>query len=392
MVGASLAGLQAAETLRHEGFDGELTLIGAEAHTPYDRPPLSKQFLSGAWDEDRLTLAAVRDDLAVDWRLGVPAAGLDVATRTVQFADGEVLTCDGIVVATGAQARTVASAAGLAGVHVLRTLDDARALRTAVEAGPRHVVVVGAGFIGAEVAATLRGLDLAVTIVEPLDAPLVRALGREVGDVVAAVHRAHGVDVRTGVGVAGFRGDGFVTGVDLTDGSSLDADLVVVGIGAVPTTEWLRASGLTLDPDGGLHADATCRVAPGIVAAGDVVSWPNPVFDGERMRVEHWDHAFDQAAHAARSLLAGDEAEPYAAVPWFWSDQYDRKIQLAGRPDGADEVVVVEGSFAEARFVVLYGRAGRLRAVLGMNRPRAVVQLRPRIAEGISLADARSRF
>lgn len=392
MVGASLAGLQAAETLRHEGYEGSLVVIGAEDHTPYDRPPLSKQVLAGDWDADRITLPAFKDDLEVTWRLGCRAVGLDVAERRLHLDDGSTLAPDGIVVATGARARSLPGAEALAGVFTLRTLDDSLALRAAFAEDPERVVVVGAGFIGAEVAATARKQGLAVTLVEPLAAPLARVLGAEVGQVVADLHRDEGVDVRLGVGVAGLRGTDRVTGVDLTDGTSIDASVVVIGIGVIPNTEWLADSGLTLDPDGGLHCDATCLAAPGIVAAGDVASWPNPVFDDERMRVEHWDHAFEQGAHAARTLLAGDAATAHATVPWFWSDQYDRKIQLAGRPGPDDTVEVVQGSLEERRFVALYGRAGRLQAVLGMNRPRGVVQLRPLIAEGISFDDAKLRF
>lgn len=348
--------------------------------------------LAGDWDADRITLPAFSDDLEVTWRLGRRAVRLEVDDRRLHLDDGSTLEADGIVVATGARARSLPGAEGLAGVFTLRTLDDSLALRAAFAEEPERVVVVGAGFIGAEVAATARKRGLAVTLIEPLAAPLARVLGAEVGQVVADLHRDEGVDVRTGVGVAGLRGTDRVTGVDLTDGTSVDASVVVMGIGVIPNTEWLASSGLDLDPDGGLRCDATCRVAPGIVAAGDVASWPNPVFDDERMRVEHWDHAFDQGAHAARTLLAGDAATAHATVPWFWSDQYDRKIQLAGRPGPDDTVEVVQGSFEERRFVALYGRAGRLQAVLGMNRPRGVVQLRPLIAEGISFDDAKLRF
>lgn len=394
MVGASLAGLQATETLRHEGFDGDLVVIGEETHTPYDRPPLTKQFLSGDWSVERLTLPAFKDDLAVTWRLGRRAVGLDVQRRSITLDDGSVQQADGILIATGARPRPLPGTDGVAGVFTLRTLDDAQALRSALDAGPGRIVVVGAGFIGAEVAATARARGLDVTLVEPLASPLARVLGDAIGEVMASIHREQGVDVRTAVSVENLETDasGRVCAVVLSDGERIDTDVVVVGIGVIPNTEWLAASGLPIDPDGGLTCDEACRVAPGIVAAGDVASWPNPVFDGERMRVEHWDHAFEQGAHAARTLLAGDDAEPHATVPWFWSDQYDRKIQLAGRPRASDEMRVVDGSLDDHRFVALYGRGARLSAVLGMNRPRAVVQLRPAIAQGISFAEACERF
>lgn len=394
MVGASLAGLQAAETLRHEGFDGELVVIGAESHTPYDRPPLTKQLLLGDWEPDRLTLAAYKDDLGVTWRLGVAASGLDLASRRVALDDGTHQDADGVVIATGARARMLPGTEGISGVFTIRTLDDSLALRDALRANPSSVVVVGAGFIGAEVAATARRLGLPVTLVEPLATPLARVLGDEVGEAIAGVHRDEGVHVRTGVGVERVVANaaGRVVSVALTDGAVVDADVVVVGIGVIPNTEWLASAGVPLEADGGITCDAACRVAPGVVAAGDVASWPNPVFGGERMRVEHWDHAFEQGAHAARSLLAGESAQPHATVPWFWSDQYDRKIQLAGRPRADDEVAVVDGTLDDHRFVALYGRGGRLSAVLGMNRPRAVVQLRSAISDGIGFTEACERF
>ncbi len=221
--------------------------------------------------------------------------------------------------------------------------------------------------------------------------PLGRVLGNEIGQVFADLHRDEGVDVRLGVGVDSIEGNGRVERVVLADGTSVAADVVVVGIGVIPNTEWLEGSGLELG--NGVQCDEACFAAAGVVAAGDIAAWPNPTFDGEVMRVEHWDHAFGQAAHAARALLAGrDEAEPFAAVPWFWSDQYDRKLQLAGRPRPDDEVRVVEGSLDERRFVALYGRAGRLVGVLGMNRPRHVMQLRSAIAERISFDDALAQF
>jgi len=384
--------MQAAETFRHEGYTGRIIVVGDESHTPYDRPPLSKQVLAGEWEPDRIVLpAAVDEMLSVEWRLGRRASALDLGHRTLTLDDGEELDYDGLVIATGARARTLPGTESMAGVFALRTLDDCLSLRSALTAGPRHVVVVGAGFIGAEVAATCRKHALSVSIVEPLPVPLGRVLGNEIGQVFADLHRDEGVDVRLGVGVDRIEGNGRVERVVLADGTALDADVVVVGIGVIPNTEWLEGSGLELG--NGVQCDEACFAAAGVVAAGDIAAWPNPTFDGEVMRVEHWDHAFGQAAHAARSLLAGrDEAEPFAAVPWFWSDQYDRKLQLAGRPRPDDEVRVVEGSLDERRFVALYGRAGRLVGVLGMNRPRHVMQLRSAIAERISFDDALAQF
>jgi 3-phenylpropionate/trans-cinnamate dioxygenase ferredoxin reductase subunit len=401
VVGASLAGLRAAEELRCEGFRGSITVVGDEVHAPYDRPPLSKQVLAGHWDVDRLPLTVGADGgidaLDLEWRLGTRAKGLDLGTRQVILADGERLGFDGLVIATGATPRRLPGSEGVAGVHTLRTVDDCLAVRDEVDAGAQHLVVVGAGFIGAEVAATCRTRGLDVTILEALPVPLGQALGEEMGSVMADLHRDHGVDVRLGTAVAGLdAGDqARVERVRLADGASIEADMVVVGIGVVPNTGWLEGSGLTLDD--GVVCDATTLAAPGVVGAGDVARWPSRRF-GELMRVEHWDNAIAMGAHAARRLLAwletgraGDRApepEPYDPVPWFWSDQYDRKIQLAGRSAGADEVRVVDGSTDERRFVALYRRGDGVVAALAMNRPRQLLAYQRLIEHGASWAEA----
>ena len=386
IVGASLAGLNAAEALRREGFDGPVTLIGAEDHPPYDRPPLSKQVLAGAWEPERAALTDTEElqDDGIEARFGLRATGLDLSSRELALHTGETVAFDGLVIATGARCRTMPGTEGLSGVHVLRSLDDCLALRADLEAGPQRVVVVGAGFIGAEVAATARGRGLEVTVVEALPTPLGRVLGDEMGSVCAEVHRDHGVDLRTGVGVDRIEGDHRVERVVLSDGATVDADVVVVGIGVIPNTEWLEGSGLQIDD--GVICDASCLAAERVTAAGDVARWPNQLF-GETMRVEHWDNAAAQGAHAARRLL--DEGTgPFAPVPWFWSDQYDRKIQLAGRVRPDDEVRVVNGSIEERRFAAIYGRAGRITGVLGFNRPRHVMRYRALIEQGASFDDA----
>jgi len=386
VVGGSLAGMAAAQALREGGFDGPVRVVSAEDHLPYDRPPLSKQVLAGEWEPDKATIPVPHEDLDLDWYLGCRATRLDLGDRRVELDDGRSLGFDGLVLATGAHPRQLPGVGRLGGVHVLRTLDDCLALRDELDGGPRRVVVVGAGFIGAEVTATCRGRGLEVTLIEAMPVPLEQALGQEMGAVCGELHRDHGVDARFGVGVEGFNGTQRVEGVRLADGSVVEADVVVVGVGVAPVTEWLEGSGLTLD--NGVVCDATCLAAPGVVAAGDVARWPNHRF-GQVMRVEHWDNALDQGAAAARRLLAGDgPGEPFEPVPWFWSDQYDRKIQLAGRPGFEDEVRVVEGSVDERRFVALYGRQGKLVGVLGMNRPRQVMQFRMRIAEGMAWDDA----
>jgi 3-phenylpropionate/trans-cinnamate dioxygenase ferredoxin reductase component len=399
VVGASLAGLRAAEEIRIAGFDGPVTVVGAEPHAPYDRPPLSKQVLRGDWPVERTALAVTAegglDALDLDWRLGERATALDLSGRTVTLAGGRTVPWDGLVVATGAAPRELPGTADLAGVHTLRTVDDCLAIRAELDGGATRVVVVGAGFIGAEVAASCRVRGCDVTVLEALPVPLGRALGDEMGAVMGDLHRDHGVEVRLGTGVAGFEGDGAgrVARVRLADGGAVDADVVVVGIGVSPVTGWLEGSGLALDD--GVVCDATTLAAPGVVAAGDVARWPSHRF-GELMRVEHWDNAVTMGAHAGRRLLEelaggagpGAPVEPYDPVPWFWSDQYDRKIQLAGRSSAADEVRVVDGDPAERRFVALYRRGDRITGVLSMNRPRVLMAYRSLVERGASWDEA----
>jgi NADPH-dependent 2,4-dienoyl-CoA reductase/sulfur reductase-like enzyme len=391
IVGASLAGMHAAHTLRKEGHDGPIAVVDGDARAPYDRPPLSKQVLAGEWEPDRIVLPAAREDLDLDWHLGRRATAVDLERRTVALDDGETVPFAGLVVATGAVPRRLPHQPDLAGIHVLRTLDDCLALRADLERTPTRVLVVGAGFIGAEVAATCRGRGLEVTMVEVAAVPLERVLGPRLGEVCAALHRDHGVDLRLGVGVDGFDadGDGRVASVRLGDGTAIAADVVVVGVGVRPATDWLEGSGLALDD--GVVCDETLLAAPGVVAAGDLVRWPSRRF-GERLRLEHWENAVQQGEAAARRLLvelsgAGEPAA-FDPVPWFWSDQYDRKLQLAGRSGADHDVEIVIGDVAERRFVALFGRAGRLRGVFGMNRPRHVMQLRSLLVEGASFDEA----
>jgi NADPH-dependent 2,4-dienoyl-CoA reductase/sulfur reductase-like enzyme len=387
IVGASLAGLRAAEELRRQGFDERVVVIGAETHLPYDRPPLSKEVLAGEWEPEQTSLRRLGfDDLGVDWRLGRRAVALDPGRRVVTLDDGEQVSYQGCVIATGAAPRELPGTTELAGIHTLRTIDDCLAIRNELERQPR-VVVVGAGFIGAEVAATCRRRHLDVTMLEALPTPMVRGLGPVVGEVLAGLHRDHGVDLRTGVGVAGFDGTDRVERVRLDDGSSVDADVVVVGVGVVPVTDWLADSGLTVD--NGVVCDETLVAAPGVVAAGDVCRWPNPLFDGEVMRLEHWTNATEQGVAAARRLLAaGGDAHPFAPVPFVWSDQYDLKIQVVGRVRGDDRIEVVDGTLEERRFVAAVGRGDRLVGAVGFGRPRVLMQYRRLVAERASFEDA----
>lgn len=384
IVGASLAGLSAASALRSNGHDGPIVVVDPSPELPSDRPPLSKQLLSGEWEPDRAhqPLANKLADLDLDLRLGVAATSLDVAGRTLALSDGDRLEADGIVLAMGAAARHLPGPT-LDGVHVVRDLADAVALRAELDRSPSRVGVIGAGFIGAEVAATCRERGLDVTMIEAAPTPMLRAFPAEIGTFVADLHRDHGVDVRLGVGVDGLRDDGGgrVAGIRLADGTTVDADVVVVGIGVTPNTGWLEGSGLDLS--NGVVCDATTLAAPGVTAAGDVASWVNEHF-GEAMRVEHWEHAIEHGEAAALRLLGGDPAAvPFLSVPWFWSDQYDRKIQMAGRPSGDDEAHLVEGSFEERRFVVAFRRDDRCTGVLGVNRPRHVVQARMKLRDSL---------
>ena len=381
VVGTSLAGLRAVQALRRAGYAGRVTAIGEESEPPYDRPPLSKEVLAGKWDALRTRLQRPDDeDLAVEWRLGQRAESLDLAARQVVLAGGERVSFDGVVIATGTFARRLPGAPPLAGIHVLRTLSDCLALRAELDRSPR-VAVIGAGFIGLEVAATCRGRGLAVSVIESLAAPLERGLGATLGAYVGEIHRDQGVDLRLGAKVARLVGAERVEAVELEGGARIPADVVVVGIGAAPATAWLAGSGLELD--NGVVCDATCRTtrAPFAVAAGDVARWPNPLF-GASMRIEHWTNATEQVDHAVATLLAGEGgAAPFAPVPFVWSDQYDRKLQIAGRLEGADETRVVDGSLEERRFVMLFGSRGRVVGVLGMNRPRLVMKARALIRD-----------
>lgn len=395
VVGASLAGVTAAATMRDSGFDGPVVVLDPSPELPPDRPPLSKQVLAGDWDPQQATSRAATRmiEAGVDLRLGVAAASLDAATRTVTTSVGDRIEAAGIVIAAGASPRHIP--AEPAGVHVLRTLEDCLALRADLDAGPARVAVIGAGFIGAEVAATARGRGLDVTMIEAGPVPLGRVLPGDIGGFIADLHRGHGVDVRLGTGVAGLAAgdDGRVRAVRLADGSSVEAQVVVVGIGVVPSVAWLEGSGLVLDD--GVRCDETLLAAPGVVAAGDIASWPNRRF-GQVMRVEQWENAVEQGEHAARRVLAemglGESPGAFRPIPWFWSDQYDRKLQMAGRPSGDDVMEVVEGSIDEQRFVALFRRGDTASAVLGVNRPRHVMQARMAMAESLDWGPVRGLF
>jgi 3-phenylpropionate/trans-cinnamate dioxygenase ferredoxin reductase subunit len=387
VVGGSLAGLRAVEALREHGFDGRLVWVGAEPHAPYDRPPLSKEVLRGEWEPERIALA--RDGVeafGAELRFGVRAERLDTAERRIELASGERIAFDGLVIATGATPRRLPGQPELEGVHVLRTLDDALAIRTALAKGPR-VAVVGGGFIGAEVAASCRQQGLDVAMIEALGNPLEQALGGELGALFAELHRERGVRLLTGAPVAALEGAGRIERVRLADGRTLDADLVVVGIGVRPETGWLEGSGLELRD--GVVCDERCRAAPGVVAAGDIARWHHPRW-GE-LRVEHWSNAVEQAGAAVAALLDGDAAPPFAPVPYVWSDQYDAKLLVAGRPRAGDALRVVEGSLAERRFIALFGRDGRLTGAAAIGPARRFLPWRRALAEDLGFDEALAR-
>jgi 3-phenylpropionate/trans-cinnamate dioxygenase ferredoxin reductase subunit len=376
--GASLAGLRAVQGLRDGGFGGRIVLVGDEPHVPYDRPPLSKQVLAGTWGPERTTLAddAKLAELGVEARLGIPAASLDAEARRVTLADGSVVEADAVVVATGARPRRLPGADE--GVLVLRTLEDCARLTAVVAEGVR-VVVVGAGFIGSEVASTCAGLGCSVTVLEALPTPLAPALGEQIGAAVGALHARHGVTLITGAQVSAI-GPSEVT---LADGSAVPADVVVVGIGVVPNVEWLDGSGLEVG--NGVVCDEALFAADGVVAAGDIARWP---WKGSPVRIEHWEVASQMGTAAARSLLAGrGNAPAFDPVPYFWSDQYGLRLQMLGRPDPGDEVAIVHGSLDD-KFVALYGRQGKLTAALAVSRPRQLMAFRPLLVAGASFVDA----
>jgi 3-phenylpropionate/trans-cinnamate dioxygenase ferredoxin reductase subunit len=387
VVGASLAGLRAVEELRAQGFDGRIAVVGEEPHQPYDRPPLSKAYLAGECPPESLRLADDADtgELAAEWHLGVRADSLDPATGTVRLSNGERITADGVVIATGGRARPLPGSEGLAGVHTVRTLDDAAALRADLENSSAGVVVIGAGWIGAEVASTCHALGRPVTVVEAGPTPLARVLGPTMGGICAALHTDHGVALRTGVGVRSLASTGFgpwkrVTGVTLADGTHLPADVVVVGIGMLPNTEWLAGSGLAVD--NGVLCDSGCVTAfPSVVAVGDVARYRGP--DGP-VRHEHWTNASEQPATAVRNLLAGATIEEYRPSGYFWSHQYGTRLQVAGHPGDADEVVVIDGSPDDRVFVAEYRRQGLPVGVLAMNNPKLFGRLRRQLRAAVA--------
>ncbi|MGW2252988.1 NAD(P)/FAD-dependent oxidoreductase [Kitasatospora sp. NPDC001660] len=380
IVGASLAGLRAAETLRDEGFAGTLTLVGDEPHEPYDRPPLSKQVLLGRVPADHTELPR-RRALDARWRLGVAATGLDLAAKRVHLADGDSLEYDRLLITTGVRARPWPHEleADLDGVFVLRTSDDAARLHRRLSAGPNRVLVIGAGFTGSEIASACRERGLDVTVVERGAAPLVGALGGVVGEVAAKLQREHGVDLRCGLMVTGLEGDsaGRLRRAHLSDGSSVEVEVAVVCLGATRNTEWLASSGLGAGPRG-IACDAGCRafdvrgiVTDDVFVAGDVARSPHALFGYQFLSLEHWGNAVAQAEIAAHNMISsGPDRRPHLWTPSFWSAQFGVNIKSVGVPPMADEIIVTQGSLDEHCFTAAYGYQGRIIAAVTFDQAK----------------------
>lgn len=372
-------------------------MVGDEPHMPYDRPPLSKNFLAGEWEADRVALRKPEalEELNLTWKLGSTATSLNLEENSLTLASGETLTYHGLIIATGGVVRRLPNQPTIAGVHVLRTLDDAEALRSEIVEGAR-VVVIGAGFIGLEAAATASKRGARVTVLEGLEAPLIRALGAEMGAAIGAVHTRNGVEVRCGVQVQSINGTERVTNITLGNGEEVPADVVIVGIGVSPATQWCEGSGLTIR-DGIVCDENLCAGPAHVFVAGDVLRWPNSLFADVEvdMRVEHWTNAAEQGAIAAKNLFASmfeTELEPYAAVPFFWSDQFDARIQCLGRPSANAQVDIVDGSINDGKFCAIYTVNNRLTAVLGVSKPKLVMPSRALLSKHTSREEALAHF
>jgi NADPH-dependent 2,4-dienoyl-CoA reductase/sulfur reductase-like enzyme len=380
IVGGGLAASRTAEQLRRAEYAGAITIVSDEDHLPYDRPPLSKEVLRAETDDVALKPAEWYAEKDVTVLLGSGATALDTAAQTVTLANGAVIGYDELVIATGLVPKWIPSFPDLEGIRVLRTYGESLALRKHADSA-KHAVVVGAGFIGCEVAASLRTLGVPVTLVEPQASPLASVLGTQIGDLVTRLHRAEGVDVRCGIGVTGVSGTDHVEKVRLSDGTELDADIVVVGIGSRPSTDWLQGSGIEVD--NGVVCDAGGRTsAPKVWAIGDVASWRDA--SGHQVRVEHWSNVAEQARVVVPAML-GTDAPSGVVVPYFWSDQYDVKIQCLGEPEADDIVHLVEDD--GRKFLAYYERDGVVVGVVGGGMPGKVMKARGKIASGAPISD-----
>ncbi|MGH2910328.1 MAG: NAD(P)/FAD-dependent oxidoreductase [Solirubrobacteraceae bacterium] len=377
IAGAGLAGLRAAQAARAAGHEGEIVLVGDEPHAPYTRPPLSKELLKGEQTAEGCAFPGL-DVLEAELRLSTVIASADADAHTVTFDDGDTLGYDRLIVATGAHARRLP---GLTSGHTLRSLDDAARLLAALD-GARRLAIVGAGFIGCEVAASVRKNGIEVALIDLAPQPLL-PLGSELGERVAAMHREHGVELHLGAGIERVDEDG----VHLAGGATVAADCVLIAVGATPSTGFLDGSGVELDPTGGVVCDATLTSvsAPDVLAAGDIACWPHPGAGGERVRVEHWTTAAEHGRLAGRNAMSEpSERAAHVAPPYFWSDQYDVKIQSVGFPAMAERIEIVESDDDGRRLVAeaLDTRSDppRLVGAVAFNHARRLAEYRRRLA------------
>jgi NADPH-dependent 2,4-dienoyl-CoA reductase/sulfur reductase-like enzyme len=379
IVGASLAGVRAAQAARKAGFTGALTVVGEESHMPYTRPPLSKELITGAQTVEQVALRF--GDTEVDWRLGETAVRLDRAARSLVLDNGATLAYDRLILATGCRARQWrGTGAELAGVHTLRTIDDSLRLRAALRPGAR-LVIVGAGFIGCEVAASARKLGADVKVVDIAPHPML-PLGAELGARCAKIHERNGVEIRCGVGIEAIIGHDAAAAVALSDGSELDADVVLLALGAEPNIEWLAGSGIEIRAGVECDATLTTTVDPDVLAAGDIAAWPQRLADGQPMRIEHWTVAAEHGQVAGRNArLDPDAREPHTSAPYFWSDQFETKIQSVGLPMLAERIEIVEDDLETGKLLATAERDGRLIAAVGFNNARQINQYRVRLDE-----------
>jgi 3-phenylpropionate/trans-cinnamate dioxygenase ferredoxin reductase component len=379
IIGASLAGLRAAESLREAGFGGELIIVGEETHGPYDRPPLSKQVLLGRVRASDTRLAR-RREVNADWKLGIRATRLDQIGQRVFLDNGQKLRFDRLLIATGVRARPWGNGgeAALDGVYTLRTHEDAARLSERLDNPQTRVLVIGAGFTGSEIASACRERGLQVTVTERGPAPLIGALGGVLGSFAAKLHRAHGVDLRCGVTVTAFKCQGRrLTGAELSDGTEIDSDIAVVALGSIRNTEWLADSGLAAGPRG-IACDAGCRafnqsgiVTDDVFVAGDVARFPHPLFEYQFLSLEHWGNAAAQAEIAAHNMLhPAPLRRAHLAMPAFWSSQFGVNIKSVGVPTFSDKVVIAQGSLESSRFVAVYGHRGRITAAVSVNHTK----------------------
>ncbi|MEW1723257.1 FAD-dependent oxidoreductase [Streptomyces sp. NPDC093109] len=375
VVGASLAGVSAIDSLRERGFRGDIVLVGAEDRLPYTRPPLSKDALAAGLSEPALRLREREwfDERGVTLQLGEAATALDTRDRRLWLGSETSIAYDGLVIATGSISRRMPMTLSMPTAHTLRTYDDARLLRQALRRGG-HLVVIGAGFIGLETAATARTLGLDVTVVDVMPTPMYR-FGEQVGVWYADLHERHGVRILCSTGVDSLRAAGDRAHVVLDTGETLTADTLLVGVGGIPATAWLTGSAVGFADGVRCEPDLSTGV-PGVVAAGDIARWHNKAFD-ETMRVEHWTNAVEQGGHAAGTLLG--ERAPFESVPYFWTDQFEAKLRCVGRVSPEDDIAVLRRD--EKSLVAAYGRDGTIRGAVCVNAPRQLATLRAAIAE-----------